>query len=135
MLQVSCEGAQVKEQEQQQQAAVLGAVSAAQPNRPISNTPDNTRTPQNVQVFSFESGSDDEAAADTAADIAAGGWFRFYNASLDDEPDAPAVEDLVAELVSARAQQLAVTPILFLQLAGLGSLLCRALRSGRMGTA
>jgi hypothetical protein len=101
MLQVSCPDAQVKEQEQQQ--AAVAASSAAEPNDMVSDSPPNTRTPPNVQVFSFESGSDGEAAAGAAADTAAGGWFRFYDASLDDEPDAPAVEDLVAQLVRITA--------------------------------
>jgi hypothetical protein len=99
MLQVSCERAQVHESEQQQHAAVA-AGSAEQPNDLISTSPHNTKPPKNVQVFSFESGSDGEAAAEAAADTAEGGWFRLYDASPDDEPDAPAVEDLVAELVS-----------------------------------
>jgi hypothetical protein len=99
MLQVSCEGAQVHELEHQQHGSVA-AGSAAQPNDLVSSSPHNNHTMKNVQVFSFESGSDGEAAAEAAADPAAGGWFRFYDASLDDEPDAPAVEDLVAELVS-----------------------------------
>jgi hypothetical protein len=101
MLQVSFGVASATEPEQQQQTAVAPG-TAVQSNGASRQDPGYASTPSKAQIISFESVSDTDVAVDLAADATAGAWFRLYDASFDDEPDAPAVEDLVAELVSLR---------------------------------
>lgn len=95
MLPVSCGAETVTAPDQQQQTAVATAVQSNTMGR-------HDLADSQAQILSFESGSDTELAANATTDAAAGSWFKLYDASFDDEHDAPAVEDLVAELVSPR---------------------------------
>jgi hypothetical protein len=96
MLHVSYDAAGVTEPVQKQQSAVAFGPAVQSTAMAFTQEPGNSSNPSKAQVISFETGSD----ADVAVDATAGAWFRLYNASLDDdEPDLPAVEDLVAQLV------------------------------------